>query len=304
MKNNDLQSDYILRVDRVFEFIENHLNEDLSLSVLAEIAHFSPFHFHRIFRYITQETVLEYVTRQRIEKAASRLIHGSEDSSEIAFSLGFQSLSSFSRSFKNFYGVRPTDFRLQNPNTFSKIRQMESKIGQVYPNREQYLRLLNELKIWTQMNAKIEIVETAELNVAGVMHIGLNNVEQGFNTLIRWANKQHLMQHPETCLGRVFYDSAKITPPNQVRQHVFLKTSQPFETEGVVRNVRIFGGQHIVSSYEIAPHQFEKAWTGLFAWMNEQGYQKRDASPYEIYHNDYHEHPEGKFLVDLYIPIE
>jgi AraC family transcriptional regulator len=301
--NSLSNSDYISRINRVFDYIDENLNEDLSLTVLAEVAFFSPFHFHRIFRYVTRETVNQYVNRQKIEKAAADLMHTAIGVSEIAEKFGFTSVSSFSRAFKNFYEVSPTEFREQHPHRFSKIRQKDSKNGQEYPSREQYICTMKDLQEWMELNAKIEIIEADELNVGGVTHIGIHTVELGFETLIRWANSQHLMQHPEAKLGRIFYDSVKITPPDQVRQNIFLLTPESFQAEGEIRNIRIFGGQHIVGSYEIAPYEFEKAWTGLFVWMNENGYKKSPENPYEIYHNDFREHPEGKFIVDLYIPI-
>lgn len=302
MAHNNLN--YISRIDNVFDYIDAHLDSDLSLDTLANVAHFSPFHFHRVFRYITNETLNQYVNRRKVEKAAADLIHKDLKITAIAHTYGFSSLSAFSRAFKKHYDISPTEFQKQNPHTFSKIRQMESKIGQAYPEREQYLRNMKDLHRWIAENAAIKIIETEEMQVAGVMHIGINTVEQGFEKLIKWANSQSLMTHPESRLGRVFYDSAKITPPDQVRQHIFLRTPQTFETSGEIREIRIFGGQHIVGSFEISPHEFERAWTGLFAWMNEKGYQKSTENPYEIYHNDFREHPEGKFIVDLFIPIE
>ena len=50
--------------------------------------------------------------------------------------------------------------------------------------------------------------------------------------------------------------------------------------------------------------EFEKSWTGLFIWMNENRYKKADKNPFEIYHNDYRDHPDKKSIVDFYIPVE
>ena len=71
-----------------------------------------------------------------------------------------------------------------------------------------------------------------------------------------------------------------------------------------MRKITIDSGKCIIGSFEIAPYEFEKSWTGLFVWMNENGYKKSSENPYEIYHNDFREHPENKFIVDLCIPIE
>ncbi len=296
------QADYKHRIDLVFKFIDNNLDADLSLSTVSEIAYFSPFHFHRIFKLVTGETLNEYVTRRRIEKSALDLLHKNISTKEIAYKYGFSD-SSFSRAFKNYFGASPTEFKKQNPNRFSKIRQLESKNGQDYPDFEKYVCIIDNLKKWIDMNANIKIEETAELNLAGVTHIGINGVEAAFEKLIRWANSKGLMQE-DAMLGRVFYDSIKVTDPDKVRMSVFIITDDPIEAEGEINNLTIKKGKCIVGRFEITPDEFGKSWSGLFIWMNENGYKKSAENPFEIYHNDYREHPENKFIVDLYIPIE
>jgi len=154
------------------------------------------------------------------------------------------------------------------------------------------------------MNAKIEIKETPELNLAEVTHVGINGIENAFGKLIKWATPKGLLNNLETKMGRIFYDSFKVTEPNKVRMSIFLATNELFETEGEINKLTIKKGKCIVGRFEITPNEFEKSWTSLFIWMNENGYKKSIENPYEIYHNDYREHPENKFIVDLNIPIE
>jgi len=56
------------RVNRVLDYISEHLDEDLSLSRLSGVGCFSPFHFHRIFQAVTGETLNSHVRRVRLEK--------------------------------------------------------------------------------------------------------------------------------------------------------------------------------------------------------------------------------------------
>ena len=300
---NEIQIDYKKRINQVFRYIDENLEKDLSLDSIAEIAFYSPFHFHRIFKAITQETLNEYITRIRIEKSALDLKHKSIGIAEIAHKYGFNASSSFTRTFKKFYGISPTEFRKQNPNKFSKIRQLESKNGQGYPDYEKYICIIDNLLEWINMNAKIEVKETPEIILAGITHLGKKGIENTFERLIKWANSKHLMQDPESKMGRIFYDSFKVTNHDKVRMTVFLATDHIFETEGEIDRIVITKGKCIVGRYEITPDEFEKSWTGLFIWMNENGYKKGAENPYEIYHNDFREHPEHKFIVDLYIPI-
>lgn len=217
---------------------------------------------------------------------------------------GFNDNSSFTRAFKKYYGISPTAFKKQNPNTFSKIRQLESKNGQEYPSFEKYICIITNLKKWIIMNAKIEVKEITELEVAGITHIGVNGIEAIFEKLIKWANSKNLMNQPGAKMGRLFYDSFKITAPNKVRMSIFLSTPHSFGSEGEIKKEIIPQGRHIVGRFEITPNEFEKAWSSLFIWMNENGYVKTEKHPFEVYQNDYREHPENKFIVDLYIPVE
>ena len=153
------------------------------------------------------------------------------------------------------------------------------------------------------MNAKIEVRETTELKLAGVTHVGVIGIESAFEKLTKWAVPKGLLKNSEAKMGRLFYDSFKITAPNKVRMSVFLATDEPFETEGEINRLTINSAKCIVGRFEITHDEFEKAWTSLFIWMNENGYKKGGAHPFEIYHNDYREHPEHKFIVDLYIPV-
>ena len=154
------------------------------------------------------------------------------------------------------------------------------------------------------MNATIEIKETPELNLAGVTHVGINGIENAFGKLIKWANSKNLLKNPEAKMGRIFYDSFKVTAPDKVRMSIFLTTNDSFEPEGEINKLTINKGKCVVGRFEIGANDFEKSWTGLFIWMNENGYKKSAENPFEIYHNDFREHPENKFIVDLYIPIE
>ena len=62
--------EYRSRINRVMDYIDIHLDQPLELKSIAEIANFSPFHFHRIFTFLIGETPIDYIQRLRIEKAA------------------------------------------------------------------------------------------------------------------------------------------------------------------------------------------------------------------------------------------
>src|SRR2546430_2581137 len=103
---------YLARVNRVIDHIDANLAAPLDLGALAEVAHFSPWHFHRVFQAMTGETVVERVRRRRLEIAASRLLSSPPvPALRIALDVGFGSAEVFSRAFRAHFGVTPTAWR-------------------------------------------------------------------------------------------------------------------------------------------------------------------------------------------------
>jgi len=78
---------------RVLVHIQQHLDETIELDELAHIAHFSPYHFHRIFRGMVGESLMEHVRRLRLERAAHRLKFTDTSVTNIAFDAGYETLT-------------------------------------------------------------------------------------------------------------------------------------------------------------------------------------------------------------------
>jgi AraC family transcriptional regulator len=103
--------DYVERVNRAIDHVTRHLGEPLRLEKVAKVACFSPFHFHRVFRSVTGETLHDFVLRLRLERAIFLMARAKRlRLTDIALQCGFGSSSDFSRSFKTMYGVSPRSF--------------------------------------------------------------------------------------------------------------------------------------------------------------------------------------------------
>jgi AraC family transcriptional regulator len=104
--------EYEKRVNRVIDHVREHLAEDLSLERLAQVAALSPFHFHRIFRAITNETLFAFIQRLQLERAAVALIHHRDESVlAIVLDHGFSSAATFARAFRGRFGMSATTWR-------------------------------------------------------------------------------------------------------------------------------------------------------------------------------------------------
>jgi AraC family transcriptional regulator len=287
-----MQAEYIKRINKILTFIDKNLDRELSLQTISRIAYYSPFHLHRIFKAITNETLNAYIIRKRIERTAIMLIHNKEYSiAEIADKYGFKNDSTFSRTFKKIYRQSPTEFRKSNLGNFSKISKVNSNNGKVNFITEEYLCNINNLKNWIKMNAKIEIKELPKMNLAYVTQIGVNGIENAFQRIVKWAITKGLLEKNDTNVCRVFHDSFKVTDADKVRMSIGILTNQELTVDGEIGLTTIENGKNIVGHFVIEPNEFEKSWDSLFIWMNENGYKKAERYPFEIYHNNFNEHP-------------
>ncbi|MCA9606692.1 MAG: helix-turn-helix transcriptional regulator [Myxococcales bacterium] len=100
-------------MNRVIDHVHAHLARPLRLEELAKVACFSPFHFHRVFKSVTGAPLNAFVKRLRLERALYLMSHTEKSLTEIALEVGFYDHSDFSRQFRRFMGVSPTEYRVQ-----------------------------------------------------------------------------------------------------------------------------------------------------------------------------------------------
>ena len=98
-------------ITRAKEFIHEHQTEELSLGQVARAVNTSTFYFCKMFKKVTGINFTDYLSRVRIEKAKNLLLNPNLRVSEIAFEVGFQSLTHFNRVFKKILGQSPTEYR-------------------------------------------------------------------------------------------------------------------------------------------------------------------------------------------------
>ncbi len=305
MSSTKLSNATVTRIGNAILYIEENLQHKLLLQDIAEKAHFSPFHFHRLFSVVVGETLNNFISRKRIETGASHLMNKRKLSiTEISEKVGFTSLSSFSRAFKKFYGMSPAEFRELSPEKFSKICKTKSKNGQVTISFEQYICNINNSLNWLKMNANTEVKTIDKLELAYISHQGkMDHIGGAYDRLLRWAYPKGLMGQENLRMVTIYHDSPKISDPNNLRMSACIVLNNPIPKDGEIGLRTIESCQCVVSRFEITPYEFQQAWESQFVWMIENGYERGEIAPFEIYYNNYIDHPEKKFIVDLCIPV-
>ncbi|SKB96816.1 AraC family transcriptional regulator [Sphingobacterium nematocida] len=312
MDSKDLsRKEYINRIIRVMEYIDQHLDQAIDLSKMADIASFSPFHFHRIFTLMTGETPNTYVSRIRLEKVG-RLLQSETKLSiaTIAFDCGFENLSSFSRAFKKQFNISAKEFRQEAKGIFSKEGIRYSKNGNAVSKIGKNIQQIDaqfcsvELKQLILMDIKIEIKQMPALKLICYRRTGaFNQIGQAYEELFKWAAPRGLLNANTKALS-MYHDDPSITEIAKMRNDACLVVDRDVDVEGEIRKSQTQEGKYAVGYFEIGIKDFEKAWNTMYAWLSESGYQPKESSPYEIYHNDNNQHPEKKFIVEICIPVK
>lgn len=220
-KMNSSNEVYSRRINRVITYVNNHLDRSVSLQELAEESFFSAYHFHRIFVAVTGESVNNFTTRMRLEKAAKLLKFSEDKIAAIAYQCGFSSPSTLSRAFKQYFGVSPSEYKKKGEIENSKIRK------ELFPV-DQYHCSMNEEEL--KRNFPVIIKEFPERRIAYIRVT--NSFEDGvvikaFDKLIKWA-KEVGVYHSGEIFG-MSKDDPMITPKDKYNYDVCITLPEKFE---------------------------------------------------------------------------
>jgi AraC family transcriptional regulator len=301
------RKEYYLRINRVVDYIDAHLEDEHSLEKLSEVAHFSPFHFHRIFRALTGETINNYVKRIRLQRAGSMLLSDFyRPVSEVASLCGFNSTALFCRAFRDHYGKSTGEFREYH-------RKQDSKNGQSQRNNDQFnadasMYFSDEfinLNRNFNMETNIAVKDMPAMDLIYCRHVGpFNQIGQAYEKLMKWAGPRGLLRFPETKTLTVYHDDPKVVDPEKVRQSACITVDADASPEGEFGKMHLPGGKCAVGSFKVKPHQFGEAWDAVCRWLADSGYQPSDGLPYEYYPEEHEPGPEPIFTVDICVPVK
>lgn len=103
---------HLKQIQQTLDYIETQLKGPLSLQILARVAAFSPYHFHRVFQALVGEPVMEYVRRRRLSEAGQELLtNPGKRTLDLALEYQFSSQEAFIRAFRRSFGMTPGEFR-------------------------------------------------------------------------------------------------------------------------------------------------------------------------------------------------
>ncbi len=316
------KNEYNRRVNEVLNFINENFAQELSLEALAEIAQFSPYHFHRIFKGVTGETLNTHIQRIRLENAARLLRYDHKKLvTEIALDCGFSSSASFARSFKKLFSMSATEWRDMSPTENSKIgkvcRKIEQQVSSEWEVSENYAIYIDPEtgnSIWRipmikRSDITVEIRNMEEVTVAYIRNTGPFKGEQKlwielFNELKTWAATKNHLKCPNTNFYTIFRDTFHITQNENFRSDVAISVENGVVGDGRVSVSTIPAGKYAVAEFDIEAHEIERAWDLMFnEWLPKSGFQPDDRYCFERYLNNPQNHPQKRTFLQIAIPV-
>lgn len=280
---------YAERFNRVFDYIDRHIGDELTLEQLSQVANFSKYHFQRQFSEYTGISVFRYVQLMRLKRASYRLVFNRlERIIDIALDAGFENPESFSRAFKNTFGQTPSEFR-KNPAWQPWSEQYK------FPTRER------------KQNMEVKIVDFEQTKVASFEHRGAPElVNDSAQIFIEWRKQSGLSPVKSSKTFGIAYDNPDTTEPEKFRFDICGSVMEdiPGNPQGVVNGV-IPGGRcallrHVGSHDRIR----ECAYYLYREWLPKSGEELRDFPLYFHYLNLMPGTPELELITDIYLPLK
>lgn len=296
MKKSTLKL-YKERILRVLVFIQQNLDYDLSLEQYAKVAHFSPYHFHRVFRGMVGESLKEHIRRLRLERAAMRLKHTDKSVLEIALEAGYETHEAFTRAFGAVSGCSPTRFRS------SKSVLLKTDSSGVHYRGD---GAIGDIKLaigGEPMDVEIKSLEP--MHVAFVRHVGpYNEVGAAWEKLCARLGAEGMLGPGAKFVG-ICHDDPEVTATEKIRYDACVTVDDGFEPEAEIGAQTVGGGEYAVTTH-IGPYdKLGRTYAKLYGqWLPQSGRELRSQPCLEFYLNDPESTDPEDLLTDIYAPLE
>lgn len=284
-------------------YIEENLDSSLDLDDIAKVAGYSKYHFCRIFKLNVGESMMEYITRLRLEKAQLKVIQKSSII-DIALDVGFETPNGFNKAFKKIFGMNPTEYKkiksdfLQN---FKGKLMQEPKI----------VTLENKFVVFTRENGEYntssKIAWERLTNALNGLGEKIKKSDATFFQKIKDGFTINLDPKKGELLG-ICHDDPTVTQPQNIRYDASIAWSKKnidFLKKYGYETKTIDGGKYAMTTHYGSADENLDSWLGLYSWCEQNGYKFKDMPPFEKYVNmiEQMNNPEAQ-ITEIYIPIE
>lgn len=276
---------YQERLSIVFNYIQGNLDRALTLDEVAAVACMSCYHFHRIFRAYTGESLHGHIRRLRLEKSAKLLRYGRAPISVIGLECGFDTPSSFSKAFRQHFAVSPAEFR-----------------------RSRHMEIVAETRMpLISSPLQPEFITMPTLKICYVRRYGRYDqaATGAWQALMQYAYRHSLM-HEDAMSLAITYDDPDITHEDHIRYEACLSLRTARKPDGEVGVRDIEGGLYAVF-HHIGPYQtlwatYRKIYCD---WLFSHDVPLRHAPEFSVYLNHHAcKDDQSDQRTAIYVPVE
>ena len=271
---------YSARIQRVVDYLAEHLDETLELEVLARVAHFSPYHFHRVYRGLLGETVSDTVRRLRLQRSAIDLLDRDLAIERVARRAGYASQAAFTRAFRAAYGEPPARYR---------GAQRIAELGEA-SNPNLY---------------RVESVVMPELRVAAIWQRGdYQLTSKAFERLMAVAATTGLLSPSTRTIG-IYHDDPVSVPQDELRSTACITVPDEWTPSGELTEAHIEGGRYARIVHTGPYPELRNAYDWLYqTWLPESSEELRNLPCLEEYLNDPRQVAAKDLATAVMMPLE
>lgn len=306
---------YYQRIQKSLDFIEDHLDQPLTIELCAKEAYLSVSGFYRLFQSVVGYNVKEYIRRRRLTAAYYDLLTSNLGVLDTAIKYDYTSADSFTRAFKKQFGHLPSKVKTVSPkqaiNEFARLNIMEENFESGNKNLEE---AYPEIKVLKELKA---------FKAACFTYFGKDPESHAFEVMKDWAAKHRIAFQDSSyrIFGYNHPDPSNVDDPNEIYGYEVCVTvpDELYDTledvpqnfvKGTYDSVKrrtIKGGKYAVLSVkregkEDIGYQIMMAWKRFGSWMSESKY-LWGGSQYLEEHLGFSDEDEHIGGVDLYISI-
>jgi len=282
----DQAEEYVKRILKVLIYIEENIDEELTMEGLAKVACYSIFHFHRVFQAIVGETIHRYVKRLRMLRAAGKLRYTEQPVTEIALDTSYDTPSAFTKAFKQFMGASPKRYRT----LYAAVNTITQKIKE--------LPMIKPDKIEKNLQ---------DLNLLFVRRYG--NYTQtpwlAWQAMIGFINENHLDRSKMRYFG-ISHDDPQITSEDKLRYDAAILAPQGGKEKGEVGRRVLKGGKYAVFTHHGSYDSLEEAFNRIFLkWLpvSKETLDETRGVFCEYFNMEFVKTDPAKLVTKLYIPL-
>jgi AraC family transcriptional regulator len=287
---NKTKEIYLENLNRAIQFVENNLDKKILLTDIAREAFLSEYHFHRIFKSLTGETVKDFLIRLKIGRAAIRIKHTKDEIGQIAFEHGYENHETFTRAFKKYFQLTPQEYR-------EAIHEVTIKKQADYLDKQ-----INLDKLQVE---EPTIKYLPDLHLAYIRHTGsYDKVASSFQRLMLWAATHLVLKLEPTTLG-ILHDNPDLTDEEKIRFDACVILNKTIQPKGEIGYKKIEGGKFAVFRYQGTYENFYTVYDYIYNFcLFEKDWELADKPALEWYIKPPPFYRPENYVTDFCVPIK